>query len=204
MDPVSDAGIRVLAATYKIDADDELRFAALIALDLGALVVGRPADSLGRVAVALSLWGHRVVAWQGRLRVHLLLVLGRVGVAGGASVDGRWWHGTGRPAAGGGVLRGEVGVAGLVGVLVRRRAAERLLTVHGERGSRGGGLLSGRQRRRSGRRGRVGGRRGACGIAAGGGRGGRGRGRVDGEGGGRGVAGSGRLARGPARGRRAD
>jgi hypothetical protein len=78
--------------TYKVDTDDELRFASVAALDLCqvSLTVLRALQSLGRVAVAGLL--HRV-AWRRRLLVHGLRVLRGVWVTA-AGVDG--WRGHGR------------------------------------------------------------------------------------------------------------
>ena len=62
------------------------------------------------------------------LAIHVLLVLRSVGVST-AGVDGRWWHW----ARGSALVRmRRTEVVALVGVLVRRRAAERLLWVHGQ------------------------------------------------------------------------
>jgi len=72
------------------------------------------------------------VAWRGGclllLTVHVLLVLGCVSVST-AGVDGRWWHW----ARGSALVRmRRTEVVALVSVLVRRRAAERLLWIHGQ------------------------------------------------------------------------
>lgn len=83
--------------THEINADDELRFAPLTALNLSkSLLIRRVLADL-RLAVGICLRLHGVVARRGGLLVQLLLVLRRVGVAA-AGVDGRRWHGTGRSA----------------------------------------------------------------------------------------------------------
>jgi hypothetical protein len=62
------------------------------------------------------------------LAIHVLLVLRSVGVTT-AGVDGRWWHW----ARGSALVRmRRTEVVALVSVLVRRRAAERLLRIHGQ------------------------------------------------------------------------
>jgi hypothetical protein len=120
--------------TYKIYADNELRLAAVVTLNFGQASSVQRVGTLLRRAVSVSLllllllhW----VAWRGGcllLAVHVLLVLRRVSVAT-TGVDWRWRHGARRPALVRMLLRAEI--IALISILVGRRAAERLLWVHG-------------------------------------------------------------------------
>ena len=88
----------------------------------------RCAVSVSMLLLLLLLHG---VAWRGGcllLAVHVLLVLRRVSVAA-TGVDWRWRHGARRPALVRMLLRAEI--IALISILVGRRAAERLLWVHG-------------------------------------------------------------------------
>ena len=120
--------------TYEIYADDELRLAAVVTLNFGQAPSVQRIGAL-RCAISVSLlllllllhW----VAWRGGcllLAVHVLLVLRRVSVAA-TGVDWRWRHGARRPALVRMLLRAEI--IALISILVGRRAAERLLWVHG-------------------------------------------------------------------------
>jgi len=120
--------------TYEIYADDELRLAAVVTLNFGQAPSVQRIGAL-RCAISVSLlllllllhW----VAWRGGcllLAVHVLLVLRRVSVAT-AGVDWRWRHRARRSALVRMLLRAEV--VALISILVGRRAAERLLWVHG-------------------------------------------------------------------------
>jgi hypothetical protein len=125
-------------ATYKVYADDELRLAAVVPFNLRQTPPVQRVGLRRTVAVSLLLLLHWVTGWCGRLllllllllvlAVHVLLVLGRVSVSA-AGVDGRRWHWAGGSAL---VRMRRAEVVALVGVLVRRWAAERLLWVHGE------------------------------------------------------------------------
>ena len=119
--------------THKINADNQLRLAAVVSFDLCQ------ASSVQRIVlrrtVAVSLLLLLLlhgVARRSRclllLAIHVLLVLRSVGVST-AGVDGRWWHWARRSAL---VRMRRTEVVALVSVLVRRRAAERLLWVHGQ------------------------------------------------------------------------
>jgi hypothetical protein len=140
-------------ATYKVNANNELRFAAIVSFDFcQASSIQRVATLLRRtiaISMLLLLLLHWVAGRCGRLlllTVHLLLVLGCVGMST-AGVDGRWWHWARRSAL---VRMRRTEIVALVSVLVRRRAAERLLwVVHGQgsgrsRGCGGGGGGRGR------------------------------------------------------------
>lgn len=125
-----------LVSTYKVNADNELRLAAVTTLHLCQVALVRVRSS-NRRAITIRLLGTAMrIAWRRwrLLSVHLLLVLRRIGMAA-AGVDWRWRHGT----AGSALVRMlRCTETALVCVLVRRRSAELLLLrVHGERGGRG-------------------------------------------------------------------
>lgn len=129
-----------MIATHKVDADNKLSLAAVVSFDLCQASSVQRVVALRRtvaISLLLLLLLHGVA---GRCRclllltVHVLLVLRCVSVST-TGVDGRWWHWA-RGSALVRMRRAEVG-ATLVSVLVRRRAAERLLRVHGQRGRRG-------------------------------------------------------------------
>jgi len=118
--------------THKINADNQLRLAAVVSFDLCQTSSVERIVLRRTVAVSLLLLLLHRVARRGRclllLAIHVLLVLRSVGVST-AGVDGRWWHWASRSAL---VRMRRTEVVALVSVLVRRRAAERLLWVHGQ------------------------------------------------------------------------
>lgn len=118
--------------THKINADNQLRLAAVVSFDLCQASSVERIVLRRTVAVSLLLLLLHGVAWRGRrlllLAIHVLLVLRSVGVST-AGVDGRWWHW----ARGSALVRmRRTEVVALISVLVRRRAAERLLWIHGQ------------------------------------------------------------------------
>jgi hypothetical protein len=121
--------------TYEVYADNELCLAAVVTLNFGQASSVQRVGTLLRCAVSVSvlllLLLLHGVAWRGGcllLAVHLLLVLRRVSVAT-TGVDWRWRHRARRPALVRMLLRAEI--IALISILVGRRAAERLLWVHG-------------------------------------------------------------------------
>lgn len=120
--------------THKVNADNQLRLAAVVSFDLCQTssvkrIVLRCTVAVSLLLLLLLLHG---VARRGGclllLAIHVLLVLRSVSVPS-AGVDGRWWHW----ARGSALVRmRRTEIVALVSVLVRRRAAERLLRVHGQ------------------------------------------------------------------------
>jgi len=119
--------------TYEVYADNELRLAAVVTLNFGqAPPVQRVGALRCAVSVCLLLLLLHWVARRGGcllLAVHVLLVLRCVSVAT-TSVDWRRRHRARWSALVRMLLRAEV--VALISILVGRRAAERLLWVHGE------------------------------------------------------------------------
>ena len=118
--------------THKINADNQLRLATVVSFDLCQTSSVERIVLRRTVAVSLLLLLlHGVARGCGSLlllAIHVLLVLRSVSVST-AGVDWRWWHW----ARGSALVRmRRTEVVALVGVLVRRRAAERLLWVHGQ------------------------------------------------------------------------
>lgn len=118
--------------THKINSDNQLRLGAVVSFDLCQASSVERVVLRRTVAVSLLLLLLHGVARRGRrlllLAIHVLLVLRSVGVST-AGVDGRWWHW----ARGSALVRmRRTEVVALISVLVRRRAAERLLWVHGQ------------------------------------------------------------------------
>lgn len=123
-----------MIATHEINADNELRLAAVVSFHLCQASSVKCVVGLLRCAVAVSLLLlllHWVARRGGRLlllAIHVLLVLRRIGVSS-ASVDGGRRHWTRGSAL---VRMRRTEIVALVSVLVRRRAAEWLLWVHGQ------------------------------------------------------------------------
>ena len=119
--------------THKVNADNQLRLAAVVSFDLcqtssvERIVLRRTIA----ISLLLLLLLHGVARRCGcllLLAIHVLLVLRSVGVST-TGVDGRWRHW----ARGSALVRmRRTESIALVSVLVRRRAAERLLWVHGQ------------------------------------------------------------------------
>ena len=120
-----------MVSTYEVYADNELRLAAVVTLNFGqAPSVQRVGALRCAVSVGLLLLLLHWVARRGGcllLAVHVLLVLRRVSVAT-AGVDWRRRHRARRSAL---VRVRRAEVVALISILVGRRAAERLLWVHG-------------------------------------------------------------------------
>ena len=123
-------------STHKVNADNQLRLAAVVSFDLCQAssverIILRRTVAVSLLLLLLLLLLHGVARRGGcllLLAIHVLLVLRSVGVST-AGIDGRWWHW----ARGSALVRmRRTEVVALVSVLVRRRAAERLLWVHGQ------------------------------------------------------------------------
>lgn len=137
-DHVSNAQPTRKLGTYEVYADNELRLAAVVALNFGQAPSVQRVGTLLRCAVSVGmlLLLLLLLHWVARrggcllLAVHVLLVLRRVSVAT-TGVDWWWRHGTRGPALVRLLLRAEV--VALISILIGRWAAKRLLLwVHGE------------------------------------------------------------------------